>query len=281
MNIRQMTSQDIDFAAKLTAMENWASETREVFEAFLEYHPQGCFIAEVDNKRIGMIVAAPYQTTGFLSELIVHKESRATGAGPVLFQHAIDYLHGLGIRNIYLDGVEKAAPYYAHVGFRKICRSMRFIGPIRGRPHSHVRAMLPEDIESIIEIDNDIFGDDRGFFLRWRFSRYPQYCIVMEIDGCIQGYILGMGGRDIVCAGPWVVLSDVERPLDLLEALALHVDKSEIRIGVLENNTRAVDAIRSIPTLKSQSHPWRMVLGDSDRLGTSDSIWAIGSPAKG
>ena len=281
MIIRLMNEHDLSFAAESTAAEGWASETREVIESLMAYHPGGCFIAEENGQRIGMIVALPYRTTGFLGELIVRKDARGKMVGPRLFHHAIQYLQDRGIDSIYLDGVEAATPYYAHVGFRRICRSLRFIGPIEGRAHSSVRPMRAQDLDAVLSMDREAFGDDRRFFLEWKWSRYPAYCKVLESENRIAGYIFGMRGRGIVCAGPWVVHESVQRPVDLLESLALETGETEIRIGVLENNKRALQAVRAIPSLRTQHAIWRMVLGESDRLGASEVCWAIGSPAKG
>jgi predicted N-acetyltransferase YhbS len=281
MIIRLMSEQDLSFAAESTAAEGWASETRGVFESLMAYHPEGCFIAEENGQRVGMIAALPYRTTGFLGELVVRKDARGNMVGPRLFHHAIQYLQDRGIESIYLDGVEAATPYYAHVGFRRICRSLRFIGPIEGRAHSSVRPMRAQDLDAVALMDQKYFGDDRRFFLEWKWSHYPAYCKVMESGNRITGFILGMKGEGIVCAGPWVVQESVQRPVDLLESLALETGDTEIRIGVLENNKRALQAVQAIPSLRTQHAIWRMVLGTSDRLGVSEACWAIGSPAKG
>ena len=55
MYIRTMQRYDILFAVKLTKNEGWVSETEEVFEALIDYNPEGCFIAEIDGSPIGII----------------------------------------------------------------------------------------------------------------------------------------------------------------------------------------------------------------------------------
>lgn len=281
MNIRQMTWDDIDFAVASTESEGWASETREVFQGFMDHESEGCFIAEEGVSPVGMIVAHSYEKTGWLAELIVHKNVRGGMAGPRLFQHAIDYLHQRGIENIYLDGVQAASKYYAHVGFRKVCRSLRYLGTIPGKSHECVRSMTAVDLPVVFEMDRRYFGDNRQHFLEWRWKQYPQYCKVLLERDHITGYIFGMAGRGIVSAGPWITERNAANPLALLESLALETGEKPLRIGVLDKNERAVETFNSIPTLKAGAFSWRMVMGEFDQLGIHDACWTVGSAAKG
>jgi len=92
MVIRQMVSSDLDFALRCANAEGWLSETREVFETFLAYDRNGCFVAEHDSQRIGICVATRYKKNGFIGELIVIHAMRNRGFGKRLMQHAM----GLG-----------------------------------------------------------------------------------------------------------------------------------------------------------------------------------------
>jgi hypothetical protein len=146
--------------------------------------------------------------------------------------------------------------------------------------------MRRDDLAEVLHLDRDAFGDDRGFFLERRFSLYPRFAKVLEREGRIAGFILGMAGRNVVAAGPWVARegSEAGRPLDLLEGLAAETEGLQIRIGVLETNVRAVEALRSCPGPAAVRPSVRMVLGDGvpqARLGHSPLCWAVGSPAKG
>ncbi|MDH4195903.1 MAG: GNAT family N-acetyltransferase [Candidatus Aminicenantes bacterium] len=281
MTIRAMRAEDLDFAAERTVEVNWPGETREVFENFLLRDPAGCFIAESEGCRIGLCVATAYERSGFIGELIVRKETRGRGVGPRLMAEAIAYLRGRGVENIFLDGVARAVPFYESLGFRPVCRSLRFLGTVEGRLSPDVRPMRKGDFPEVRRLDRQAFGDDRGFFLERRFLLYPRFAKVLERGGRLEGFILGLRGRGLISAGPWVVTPEDGDPLALLASLALETAGIPLRVGVLEINKRAVTALGSLPGFAPQHASLRMVLGPSDRLGNSPLCWAVGSPAKG
>ena len=122
MTIREMTDTDVDYAAAVVAMDGWLGETRSVFEGFLEKDPCGCFIADHDERPVGMCIATTYRACGFIGELVVEKKLRGRGFGKQLFEKSIEYLESSGARSIYLDADLDAVPFYEKNGFRKIYR---------------------------------------------------------------------------------------------------------------------------------------------------------------
>jgi len=281
MNIRPMKPSDLDVAAECTAREGWASETRQEFEGFLAYDPGGCFVAEVDGRRVGLCIATPYAEFGFVGELIVIEAMRGLGIGRRLLEHAVQYLHDCGAQTVYLDGVLAAVSLYERVGFRRVCRSLRFYGHLRAETHSQVRAMRAEDLDAVAALDRQTFGADRRFFLKRRLSLYPELCWILERDGEIAGFIMGRRGQGQVSVGPWVARPGVERPGDLFECLALEIGDEDLSLGVLETNAQAVAALRTFGLTEHPESPWRMALGPPGPYGSPAECFAIGSPAKG
>jgi hypothetical protein len=81
-----MQENDLDFAVACTQHEQWQSETREDFETFLQYNPQGCFIYEVEQQRVGMCVAIDYGAVGPRPAWrMVHGENRGLGTSSILY----------------------------------------------------------------------------------------------------------------------------------------------------------------------------------------------------
>ena len=281
MNIRHMQSSDLDFAAGCAKDVGWTSTTRGAFETSLAYDPNGCFIAEVDGRTIGLCIATNYGQSGFVGDLIVIEDMRGRGIGHRMLEHATNYLRSCGTQSIFLDGVPSAISLYERAGFRKVCRSLRFAGRIRGQSHPCVRAIQTKDLEAVSEIDRKAFGADRRFFLERCWSLYPELCKIMDRDGEVLGFIMGRRGGDVVSVGPWVVTGDAERPGDLLEGLAAEVGDLNLTMGILETNSVAVATVRSLGLPERREPSWRMVLGSSSDLGSSGWSYAIGSPAKG
>jgi ribosomal protein S18 acetylase RimI-like enzyme len=281
VHIREMTAADLDFATALTHSAGWASESREVFAAFLEHDPRGCFIAEAGGEKAGVCVATKYRKSGFIGELVVSKHMRVFGIGQTLFQKALDHLLASQIENIYLDGDLNAVSYYETMGFRKICRSLRFRGKIKGKKHANVRRLQPDDLDRLCKLDRELFGDDRGFFLRRRAENSPNLCLVLEREKRLSGWIMARPGDGLMAVGPWAALNGEEDALSLLEHLANENGTAVFRIGVLDKNVRAVWLLRSWPCLQETIHSWFMVRGESERLGNHPGLYAIGSGAKG
>ena len=211
MTVRTARTDDLDFFVASVTREGWLSETRASFEAFFAHDSNGCFVAEEGDKRIGMIVATAYNTCGFLGELVVMPERRGQGIGRQLMQHAVGYLQHKGIRSIYLDGDTPAVPLYERLGFRVVCKSLRFLGQLDPGGKTDARPMTPDDLDTILPLDSDAFGADRSFFLKRRLDTFPQLCYVIDNDG-IAGYIMGQPGHGVVTVGPWYVQDESTPP---------------------------------------------------------------------
>lgn len=305
--IRAILPDDLDFAAACTAAEGWASETREIFAGFLRREPGGCFVAEADGQRAGICVATSYGDAGFIGEVVVRREVRVAGLGRALLAAALDYLRGRRVHSVYLDAVARAVPFYESVGFRVVCRSLRFLGQVEptawsrdtgraGRAEAAavaacVRPLREPDLPAVLALDREVFGADRGFFLERRLSLWPQYAWALEREGGLAGFVLGLQGRGLVAAGPLVLAEELPAapdgaashasPLALLAALSGAAGGAPLRIGVLESNGEAASALRAVPGLQAQRASWRMVHGPGVGLGEAPRCWAVGSAAKG
>ena len=279
--VRHMLESDLDFAAACTANEGWTSQTRIEFEGFLAHDPEGCFVVQAGDRRIGICVATYYGTAGFLGEFIIVPKWRGRGIGRHLLEQAIAYLHGRGVQSIFLDGEPRAVPLYERLGFRKMARSLRFAGTMTGAAHPAVRLMTAADFPAMLKLDGEAFGADRNFFLQRRLSQNPELAHVLEQHDQVVGFILGRRGPGWVAAGPWVVAPDVENPGHLLETLALEAEGVTISVGVLETNAAATRILTSRGLVERPTWTWRMVLGTDGGVGTSDQLYAIGSAAKG
>ena len=279
--IRRMSPADLDFAAARTVAEGWYTETLLEIAGFYAYDPQGCLIAELEGKPVGMGFGMPYSGFGFLGELIVLPEVRGQGIGQALMQQIMSYLHACGCSTVFLDGVLPAVPLYERLGFRKICRSLRFRGSLQGRQHAYVQPMRTDDLQDVYTLDRATFGADRSFFLQRRLHFYPALCKVARSDGRLLGFCMGRIGHLGISVGPWVASAEMESPHDLLDTLALEAPGAPLAVGCLVANEKAVETLRRLDFVENPTSPWRMACGELEHPGNVTQNFAIGSPAKG
>ena len=273
---------DLEYAAHLTKTEGWHSETFLEITAFFDHDRNGCFICEINGESTGICIATAYQQFGFIGELIVDKQFRNLGIGRVLMQSAIKYLHQRKIEAIFIDGVQKAIPLYIDLCFRSICRSLRFFGQIDPQENHEIRIIEQDDLQKIIEIDREYFGDDRSFFLKRRFENYPNLAYIWKKNEKILAFLfarIGVGGW--VTVGPWINFIDHADQMVILAHLQATIGNQPFSIGVLENRSHIIQQLVMNGMNPRPDPPTRMILGQGKNPGDNDYCLAIGSPAKG
>lgn len=297
MTIRKITPADLEFAAACTAAEGWHSETRGELTYLFNHNRNGCLICETDTGPAGICFATSYGEVGFIGELIVAAEQRGNGIGARLMMRCIASLREAGAKRILLDAAPLAVPLYERLGFRKICRSLRFLkqpaaaaGAGAGAASTAgsaatagpaVRAMTPADLAAVNGLDFRAFGADRSFFLSRRLRDNPKLCFVQESSGNISGFIAGRAGNGIYSAGPWVGRQGVDAAGPLLAALNKAISDRPLRIGILEDNKAASRLVTALGFELQIDPCWRMILGEGDYPESREMVFAIGGPAKG
>lgn len=279
MKIRCMTEADLDFAISLTSKEGWSS-TRIDFEELLAFDAHGCYIGEKNNEKAGMVCAIPYDKFGTISNLIVIDKYRGKGLGTILMEHAMNYLDEKGISTIFLDGVQAAVSLYERLGFKKICKSLRFSGNITGEPSNYVRQMEISDLQKVLAIDKQYFKSDRAFFLNSCQENNPKLCIVLEIGSNIAGYMLGSPRKNSVRIGPWIMDQHLDKAEELLRAFVEKAGNQSVQLGVLETSVQAIHLMQKLGFTET-SYSWRMARGNLENIEFSKGMYAIHSPARG
>ncbi len=121
-----MTSDDIDFAVRLTNIEKWAN-SEDDFRRLINLNPNGNFVAWDMDKKVGLITSAIFGKLAFVGNLIISEKYRGRGIGRALMEHALKYLgEQNNISTIELDGDFPAVELYRKLGFRDKYFSFRF-----------------------------------------------------------------------------------------------------------------------------------------------------------
>lgn len=275
-----MLTVELDFALSLTESVGWSS-IRKDFEELLLFDQHGCFVGEEDGVPVGMVCALSYGPFGTIGNLIVVDDYRGQGRGALLMEHAMEYLRSSkGTEAMMLDSVPAAVPLYERLGFKKVCRSLRFAGRVEPRRSPIVRPMEGKDLMHILSIDRKHFGASRFLFISSGLAANPELSRVIEVDGDIVGYVMGSERYGHVRLAPWVMSNHFKLAEELLRDFAVQAGGRMIKLGVLESSRRAIGVLKVCGLLEKDAS-WRMVLGTDEKPEFSDGLFAIGSPMRG
>jgi len=81
---------------------NSTDDSRDGIAAYLKRNPTTCFVAESDDKIVGVIMAGHDGRRGFIYHTAVMEEYRGLGIGKKLVEHAMDALEREGIHKVAL-----------------------------------------------------------------------------------------------------------------------------------------------------------------------------------
>jgi predicted N-acetyltransferase YhbS len=279
-DIRVMTGSDYDFFEELIDLVGWGLD-RDDFNRMVTSSPQGCFIASINDEKVGVVVTINYGKVAWLGNLIVKPDYRGHGIGASLMNHAIEHLTQQGVGSIRLDGVPKAIPLYHRLGFKDEYWSLRYLGTSTSHSTTRTRSMTGSDLETIYDLDFKYFKLNRKNLLKIKFERNSEYCFVAIDGGEIVGYIMGKFDGDTIRVGPW--LCDPGYPdhaEELLFSLMNTNPGKNVWIGCPERNT-SVKSILSKHGFNSLPSSLRMCYGGCGSREDVSGIFGLGGPDKG
>jgi ribosomal protein S18 acetylase RimI-like enzyme len=283
VNIRPFAGQaDIQFAASMTRNEKWYGETETELITYYRRDKSRCLIAESEGQKVGFCIATAYQSQGLIGMLIVSPAFRKQGIGTSLVREGVKFLKGKGVQTICLDSVSNAIPFFKPLGFREICRSLRFFGEIEPGTSPEISEIRPQDLNSIFEIDKKVFGQDRTYFLQQRLKNHPNLAFKLSLDGDIMAYLFGREGiGGWVEAGPFVSLIPCDTAMPLLQTLQERIGFCPFSIGVLETQKEMILQLVQAGLKPNPDSPVRMKSAGDITPGSDPCCLAIGAPAKG
>jgi predicted N-acetyltransferase YhbS len=284
LTIRSFTKGDVDFAHEMTEIEKW-NNTRKDIERMRKLNPLGCFVAEVNGKRIGHVFSVRYGKLGWIGFLIVRAEHRGKGVGTLLMRKTMDHLLSCGAETIKLEAVPKIANIYRKLGFIDEYDSLRFVGKsgkLTSGASSNLTLLKGSMIRKVAEFDAEYFGADRSEVLTRLYSDYPKLCHVSFVESEIVGYIMCRRAESGYRAGPWVYTP--RNPQTARELLAKCVQivegNDELFVGVPAANSVAVKMMQEFG-FEQYSKSIRMRFGKKLETDDVKGIFAIGGPEKG
>jgi GNAT superfamily N-acetyltransferase len=180
IEIRTMKRIDIEFALELTDREEWGHLKRD-FQRFLRLDPESCFVVWDADLPLGIATTISYDDYAFLGNVIVRKEMRGRGIGPMLMEHALAFLDNKGVRTVELDGVFAAVPVYRMLGFKDKYLSLRFLRKATAESAiaTDRRLEVARSVREIMIFDHEKTSIERSAMLRELAKDYARtiYCL--------------------------------------------------------------------------------------------------------
>ncbi len=125
MNIRIMTADDYEevyalwLSCKGMGLNN-LDDTKDGIDKFLKRNPETCFVAEADNKIVGVIIVGNDGRRGYIYHTAVHPDYRHNGIATQLVNKAMSALRTIGINKAALVVFEKNTTgnaFWEKIGF--------------------------------------------------------------------------------------------------------------------------------------------------------------------
>jgi GNAT superfamily N-acetyltransferase len=280
LNIRTMTAADVPAGMRLKALAGW-NQTEADWLRFLRSSPAGCFVAEWRGQVAGTVTTIVYEERfAWIGMVLVDPAFRSRGIGTALLERAIDYLDARAILCLKLDATPQGRPLYERMGFQAEYEIERCI---LEREASEIvkdatRAHAVE-LQSVFEMDREVFGADRSELLKSIVREAPEYVIVAGEGSAVSGYALGREGSAADHLGPWVA-SNASMAREVLELFLQRSRRETVFVDVVRDNHWA-------PQLVSErgfrlSRPLtRMYRGHNRNPGRIDRLCAILGPEFG
>jgi GNAT superfamily N-acetyltransferase len=276
--IRKMTVDDVPLGMRLKDQAGW-NQTESDWRRILALQPDGCFVAELDDRPVGTTCTCVLGSIGWLAMVLVEESVRSRGIGTRLVQHAVEYFDRAGVRTMRLDATPLGRPVYEKLGFLAEYELARWTGTAGGgQLAADVCPARPEHLEAICTLDREGTGTDRRRLLARLYDESPAAVQIVMSEGQIAGYSMLRRGSRAVQIGP-VVASDAAAGRALCDAALQRCAGQPVVLDTPAENLPAMEWAQS-HGLKIERPLTRMRRGEPvyDR---PTQLWASFGPEKG
>lgn len=251
IRIRKMQQKDIKFAYQISKREGWVEKwgtSIENFRKSILHDPNGCFVAEENDKTKGFVTTSSEREFGFIANLIVLQRERRKGIGTALMRQAISYLERKGIDTIKLDAVPEAVSLYRKLGFREDYETFRYQGVWqRAIEDSNIRKMDRRDLDDVFQLNRRYLGTYCENISKSLFSRSHALCFTGKFENNIESYIAGEKCSQFYYVRSWVCNPKFKYlAKNLIKVFCRNVKENLVKINVPAPNKRAIEIVRQM-----------------------------------
>ena len=117
------------------ADKDWTWRKKRQIDDDIRVHPDGIFVAEVDNSVVGYINSRVDHASriGSITNIAVLPAYQKRGIGKKLVDAAIEHLKSQGMEYVRIEALEQNAVgrhFYPRLGFEEVARQIHYIMPI-------------------------------------------------------------------------------------------------------------------------------------------------------
>lgn len=275
--IRVMTPADVPAGMRLKYIAGW-NQTSEDWARFLNFNPDGCFVAERDERVVGTVTTIVYEgRLAWIGMVLVDPGFRGQGIGTALLRQAIAYLDSRRIPCIKLDATPQGRPLYGRLGFKVEYEIQRHMLGRNERPAA--ASWEAEGFDAIAALDREAFGADRSHLLRSVAETAPELVVRARQGESLKGYALGRRGSLADHLGPWIA-RDEQAARTILGSFLERSGREAVLVDVLLDNRWARTLVNEKGFAFSRSLT-RMYRGENSTPGRPDRVCAILGPELG
>jgi ribosomal protein S18 acetylase RimI-like enzyme len=190
-NVRRMSTEDIEFAVRITDTMNWNS-TEQDFKFMMQLEPEGCFILMHDTVKIGITTTVSFGEVGWIGNVIIDESYRRKGAGRTIMEYAINHLKSRGAKTIGLYSYKDKVDFYAQFGFKQDWEFTILNGKAFSShaDTANIKKAGKTETQKIVDFDSFHFGASRKKLLEKIVDTEGNLCYCHVENGEILGYIM-------------------------------------------------------------------------------------------
>lgn len=276
LELVQFEQCDVSGLIELSASVGWDYDENEIGTVLSSGKIFGHKNAE--GKIVSSAAIIPYDTSlASIGMVIVNKNFRGMGLGKEATKKCIESVSK--DTTIMLIATEEGKPLYEKMGFntvdfvhKHLCDNYITISKPLNNSDVIIEEFSGVDINEILKLDEDAFGDRRSRFLMNRIKQSEKCLVVKDNNGTIVGYGLSILGPINLILGP-IVAPDFQTASFLIDKLSLK-HRGKLRIDVPSSNEEFMLALEKRGFVEA-SQPPIMVINSINMPPRNNALFGI------
>lgn len=160
--IRALEISDIERLTSLKPLD-WDFDFAAFVHHYIDDDFYYAFVLLEGGSVVGTGSAFVQGSTGWLANIIVHKNHRGKGYGRAMTEFLVEFMTKKGCETHLLIATDLGAPVYRRIGFQKVSEYLCFDFTLTGYqgPPNSIRRLQASDLEAVYQLDRAATDEDR------------------------------------------------------------------------------------------------------------------------